>query len=80
MMAGERLKVIVLEEVVDTHPKQLRDEADMVPVVEPFYQMDAFAAVENMRDGKSIRARDQLTVYYEDRALLVCLERGLRSC
>jgi hypothetical protein len=44
VLPRKRRKVVVLEEVVQTHPQKLGDEADMVSMVKPMQEMNAFAA------------------------------------
>lgn len=45
LMAWERRKVILLEEVVDAHAQQLGDQTYVIPMVEPVEEMYAFTAV-----------------------------------
>ena len=42
VMAGKWCKVIFLEEVIDTHPKELGDETYVVPMVKPVQEMNTF--------------------------------------
>jgi hypothetical protein len=42
-MTRERCKVVLLEEVVDAHTQQLRNQTDMVSVIEPAKEMDTIA-------------------------------------
>lgn len=44
MMPRKRRKVVLLEKVVDAHPQQLADDADVVAVVEPAEEVYAFTA------------------------------------
>jgi hypothetical protein len=43
VLPRKRRKVVVLEEVVQTHPQKLGDEAYMVSMVKPMQEMNAFA-------------------------------------
>jgi hypothetical protein len=42
-MTREWCKVVLLEEVVDAHTQQLRNQTDMVSVIEPAEEMDTVA-------------------------------------
>jgi hypothetical protein len=42
-MTRERCKVVLLEEVMHTHTQQLRNQTDMVPVIEPAKEVDTIA-------------------------------------
>jgi hypothetical protein len=44
VLPRKRRKVVVLQEIVQTHPQEFRDEAYMVAMVEPMQEMYAFAA------------------------------------
>jgi len=44
MRSGERVKLVVLEKVIDTHAEELGDDADMITMVESLDQVDAFPA------------------------------------
>ena len=51
MVSRKRGKVILFEEVVHTHAKQLGDEADVIPVVKPMQKMYAFASSNKSEKG-----------------------------
>ena len=42
MVSRKRREIVLLEKVVDAHPEEFGDEADVVPVVEPAQEMYAF--------------------------------------
>lgn len=43
MLSWERCKVVLLEKVVHAHPQELRDETNVVAVVEPLQEVYTFA-------------------------------------
>lgn len=44
MPPGKWCEVVLFEEIIDAFPKKLRYNADVIPKVEPFEELDAFAA------------------------------------
>src|SRR5258706_2757000 len=48
MRSGERVKLIILEKVVDTHSEKLGDDADMITMVKSLDQVDAFPASQSV--------------------------------
>lgn len=48
MVARERRELVFLEKVIYTHAQQLRDETDVVAVIEPLYEMDTFAGAKRV--------------------------------
>ena len=49
MLTREGSEIVFLEEIVHTHAEKLGDQTDMVAVIEPCEQVDAFAAKGGMR-------------------------------
>ena len=48
-MAGKGSEIVLLEEIIYTHAEKFGDQTDMVAVIEPCEQVDAFAAEGGMR-------------------------------
>lgn len=48
VVARERRELVFLEKVIYTHAQQLRDETDVVAVIEPLYEMDTFAGAKRV--------------------------------
>lgn len=55
MRLGKGGIVVLLQEVEDRDREELRDDAYMIPVVEPVYQMNAVAAT--WEDERSFQTR-----------------------
>ena len=48
-MAGKGSEIVLLEEIIYTHAEKFGDQTDMVAVIEPCEQVDAFATEGGMR-------------------------------
>lgn len=44
MRSGERVKLVLLEKVIDTHAEELGDDTDVITMVKRLDQVDAFPA------------------------------------
>ena len=79
MLAGEGGEVVLLEEVIYTHAEQLGDQTDVVAVVKPGKQMDAFATTLLSTIASRKRA-GTLTVDSWGRAPSAFVGHGPQSC
>jgi hypothetical protein len=52
MRSGERVKLVLLEKVVDTHAEELSDNTDMIAMVESLDQVDAFPVAAGELQGR----------------------------
>ena len=72
MMAWERGEVLLLQEIVHTHAEKLGDQTDMVTMVKPCEQVDAFTKSVGRGCVSTIVGTDHPNTTH-------CLLRGSRS-
>lgn len=68
MLSRKWSKFILLEEIVDAHPEELRNQANMVPVIKSCQEMNAFATSRTFNNASASYSESAHTGGSEGRA------------
>lgn len=74
-MTWKGREIIFLEEIVYTHAQELRNQANVVAVIEPLQQMDTFAVEKNDECAYCNRLQGTYLVFFGSRSLSFCSTR-----